>query len=394
MIFQLSRIRQIDGFSFAHSNRGIQTMAVELPIKNEAMIKDAEDGPTSDLSCVVQYVLFPPHSTNPDYVAPWAADEDSFSQAGGPISESCDDNSNAFQIITELWIEPQDGQIKNDGHEWTNARGKTFADLPGLVFPRDKEVISSLLTCENLRFLCLDKAAILPHQVEDKDVPDLQKVDVPQQQQPPLSKMQASEKEGGLPSNSIIHLPMQWNLTMVLKKSQQVELLFSMLIQDLSEDLFSLVDPNDSCNEILFEHIRDRVAKLHDREIALSDADHSEFMEFLMATQDERSLKFPKKDLRKQAKQSRRPSSMLSSERGGKSRISSRMTSGHSSTMTGAGLGDSRGHRRQTIESLTCAKWICYAKATTHSRTIVTIMPRSYRSVGLFFDFCFCLFYE
>ena len=52
----LTKVRQLEGFSYAHSKNGIQTMMLELP-----MSINGDDG--SNVSCVVQYVIFPPHST-------------------------------------------------------------------------------------------------------------------------------------------------------------------------------------------------------------------------------------------------------------------------------------------------------------------------------------------
>ena len=52
----LTKVRQLEGFSYAHSKNGIQTMMLELP-----MSINGDDG--SIASCVVQYVIFPPHSS-------------------------------------------------------------------------------------------------------------------------------------------------------------------------------------------------------------------------------------------------------------------------------------------------------------------------------------------
>ncbi len=47
------RVRQMEGFAFAYSKNGIQTLMMELPM--------SINGRT--VSCVVQYVMFPPHSS-------------------------------------------------------------------------------------------------------------------------------------------------------------------------------------------------------------------------------------------------------------------------------------------------------------------------------------------
>ena len=52
----LLRVRQMEGFTFAHSKNGIQTLMLELPIH-----MNGQDH--QPVTCVVQYVIFPPHSS-------------------------------------------------------------------------------------------------------------------------------------------------------------------------------------------------------------------------------------------------------------------------------------------------------------------------------------------
>ena len=67
-------------------------------------------------SCVVQYVIFPPHSsTGSSNMSTWS-EEDNFDTAS--TLSSVDKNSvtedESVQIISEVWIEPQDGVVRKE----------------------------------------------------------------------------------------------------------------------------------------------------------------------------------------------------------------------------------------------------------------------------------------
>ena len=72
----LTKVRQTEGFSYAHSKNGIQTMMLELP-----MSINGDDG--SRVSCVVQYVIFPPHSSSGSCTMSTWSDEDQNSEKSG-----------------------------------------------------------------------------------------------------------------------------------------------------------------------------------------------------------------------------------------------------------------------------------------------------------------------
>lgn len=73
-------------------------------------------------SCVVQYVLFPPHSAH------WGE--------GELCSNSEDDESDAeseLQMVTEVWIEPQYGFVKVGNARIAHLNGKPYYDLADMV---------------------------------------------------------------------------------------------------------------------------------------------------------------------------------------------------------------------------------------------------------------------
>ena len=136
-------------------------------------------------------------------------------------SKESEDEEESLQIITELWVEPQDGTVKNEGHNWIEAVGMSYDCLPKIIFPKDNEIISCLLTCEHLSLMCQKLDALSPKEIADKAqhwIPDLQRV----------------PEEAPKLGSDIQVMPVQWNLTMVLSKSQPVELLCPMFIQNLN----------------------------------------------------------------------------------------------------------------------------------------------------------------
>lgn len=82
-------MRLKEGFNFAHSASGIITMAIELWME-----------PTA--TCIVQYVLFPPHCA-------WVSDE--FFSESEDENDQSSDSEIELQMVTEVWIEPQYGKV-------------------------------------------------------------------------------------------------------------------------------------------------------------------------------------------------------------------------------------------------------------------------------------------
>lgn len=85
-------MRLKEGFHFAHSSSGIVTMVLELTMEPNAS------------SCVVQYVLFPPHST-------WVGGRDNHSGSEEDADAECEFDYE-LQMVTEVWIEPQYGNVQ------------------------------------------------------------------------------------------------------------------------------------------------------------------------------------------------------------------------------------------------------------------------------------------
>ena len=79
----------------------------------------------------------------------------------------------------QVWIEPQDGVVTKEGHNWDEVVGVTFESMSKIIFPKDNEVISCLLTCEHLALMCQKKESLGPQEMLEKAnsaLPDLQNV--------------------------------------------------------------------------------------------------------------------------------------------------------------------------------------------------------------------------
>lgn len=90
----LTRMRLKEGFNFAHSSSGIITMVLELWMEPKA-------------SCVLQYVLFPPHR---------ASYFDELYSGSEEENELETEFEYQLQMVTEVWIEPLHGKVQIDSN--------------------------------------------------------------------------------------------------------------------------------------------------------------------------------------------------------------------------------------------------------------------------------------
>ncbi|CAB1324041.1 unnamed protein product [Coregonus sp. 'balchen'] len=94
ILSMLSEIRLSEGFHFAASGDGIVNMVTELPMKGMPEAVDREIH-----NCIVQYILFQPHSTST---------KDSFSTDDDNDTEvEAIDVDTELNLVTECWVEPQ-----------------------------------------------------------------------------------------------------------------------------------------------------------------------------------------------------------------------------------------------------------------------------------------------
>lgn len=99
-------MRMNEGFRIAHSTSGIINMVLEVEMR--PYTHSANDDTTNTLSCVIQYVLFPPHCANRN-----GGDMREFGSGSEDEIETEQESDIELQIVTEVWIEPQHGLVVN-----------------------------------------------------------------------------------------------------------------------------------------------------------------------------------------------------------------------------------------------------------------------------------------
>uniref|UniRef100_A0A3Q2CCB1 SZT2 subunit of KICSTOR complex n=1 Tax=Cyprinodon variegatus TaxID=28743 RepID=A0A3Q2CCB1_CYPVA len=120
-------------------------MVVELPMK-------VNDPDQEGHSCIVQYILFPPHSPS---------SKDSFSTDDDNDTEvEAVDIDMELNLVTECWVEPQSGSVLNCTDQHRHFQGLEYQDIPLAIFPRDLACMSTMMTFEYLNHLCLNKEQV------------------------------------------------------------------------------------------------------------------------------------------------------------------------------------------------------------------------------------------
>ncbi|XP_038558302.1 KICSTOR complex protein SZT2-like [Micropterus salmoides] len=159
ILSMLSEIRISEGFHFAASGEGIVNMVIELPMKGMSGDTDTESP-----SCIVQYILFPPHSTST---------KDSFSTDDDNDTEvEAVDVDTELNLVTECWVEPQSGTVMNCMDQHRHFQGLKYQEIPHAIFPRDLACMSTMMTFEYLSQLCQNKDQVcsLPAGLKDREV--------------------------------------------------------------------------------------------------------------------------------------------------------------------------------------------------------------------------------
>lgn len=104
-------MRLREGYSFAHSSSGIITMVIELMMDPNA-------------TCVVQYVLFPPHSA-------WFTDD--MYSGSEEDNDRSSENEIDLQMVTEVWIEPQYGKVIPDNSKISYIDNRSYYEIADSV---------------------------------------------------------------------------------------------------------------------------------------------------------------------------------------------------------------------------------------------------------------------
>ncbi|KAB1268744.1 KICSTOR complex protein SZT2 [Camelus dromedarius] len=239
----LTEVRLSEGFHFACSGEGIINMVLELPIQNKPPGQaTAEERPT----CVVQYILFPPHSTST---------KDSFStDDDNDVEVEALEGDSELNLVTEVWVEPQYGRVGPGPESWKHLQDLTYSEIPRALHPRDAACIGSMLSFEYLIQLCQSKEWS-PLPLEPR-VPD-------------------GSNQGG---DTCVHeIPFHFDLMGLLPQCQQLQMFFLLLSREpeggpLSE---GPCPANDMVLCLLHSCLGQ---ELSDREIPLPAADQAAFL--------------------------------------------------------------------------------------------------------------------
>ncbi|KAG1670336.1 KICSTOR complex protein SZT2 [Nymphon striatum] len=117
------KMRLQEGFNFAYSSGGIINMVLELEMVSEGHEKS---------HCLLQYVIFPPHSTTSSFRESSISEEEMDEKDETETAEA----DGELQIITECWIEPQEGFICNSSPERKYLNSLPYCKVPEA--PEDK----------------------------------------------------------------------------------------------------------------------------------------------------------------------------------------------------------------------------------------------------------------
>ena len=235
---------------------------------------------------MAQYVIFPPDKLalaicdipSEDFYLGDSEDDDSEDGEG----EGRGEKDSRTNLVTEVWIEPQDGVIVVEVNESKDFGGMHAKDVPRIIHHQDKEVIATLLSLEYLCAMCrdttIDNAAL---------VPSFSGSNRNRQHRNSVSKMQPLRQSG-----TVCQVPFKFDILSILDKSCHTEILLSTLIEDITVEvpigegksastIQHFYHENDRINERLMETYHGEMLKIHDREIMFADEDHATFVEHI-----------------------------------------------------------------------------------------------------------------
>ncbi|XP_027693985.1 KICSTOR complex protein SZT2 isoform X1 [Vombatus ursinus] len=242
LLSTLTEVRLAEGFHFASSGDGIITMVLELPIQSESPgVAGGNEIPT----CIVQYLLFPPHSTSTK--DSFSTDDDNDAEVEGLEGDS------ELNLVTEAWVEPQCGRVGAGPEGCRHLRGLTYPEIPRALFPRDAACVGSMLSFEYLSHLCQSKEWSPPP--PEPRAPD------------------GRDMAGGL---CVHEIPFRFDLMQLLLRCQRMQTSFVLLTKEAEGP-----SPEAHCpaNETLLGLLHRCLGQeLSDRELPLSAAEQKTFL--------------------------------------------------------------------------------------------------------------------
>ncbi|XP_064372150.1 KICSTOR complex protein SZT2 isoform X5 [Dromaius novaehollandiae] len=352
LLSTLTEVRLSEGFHFASSGEGIINMVLELPIQIDGSSESS--GSREKHTCVVQYILFPPHSTST---------KDSFSTDDDNDTEvEAIEVDTELNLVTECWVEPQSGHVHSTAENWKHLHGLPYQKIPKALYPRDLACIATMLTFEYISQLCQNKEWVCPS-----------------------SDAKATEDPDMGAGFRVHEIPFQFNLMKLLPRCQQVEMFFLMLTKAENEEVTK--DSSFVPNEMLLNLFHGCLQHdLSDREIPMADADHMAFMEqVLQRDRDGHQPPFMLPVIREETlkasgtleQQDASASYHLAGSNG------TRDMTGSTSTLQSLGnteLPEDDVTRCNTA-GLFLPQWRCYAKLVNPQHVFLTFLPATFSDV-------------
>ncbi|XP_076659931.1 KICSTOR complex protein SZT2 isoform X2 [Halictus rubicundus] len=272
----ITRMRLAEGFSFTYSAAGILNMVLEVQMQGV----DKNDG---SYPCIIQYILFPPHVISSSVLERDSVSEEDTDEgtADGEVSIDEFENFGDFQIVSEIWIEPQCGLVQLPIQSAASYMHLLqYHKLPDAIARVDEGCINALLTLEYLSLL----SQIVPNEKSSEIIYGQAHQDIK------LSKRNvrniknnecsAEELYQGLPIiDEKIH-PMHFffDALNILPKCQQAELLFSMFDNDST----AKHEGQGRANKILMDNFLEHIKQLHNKELLLTSAESQKFSTMLL----------------------------------------------------------------------------------------------------------------
>ncbi|KAI7807837.1 KICSTOR complex protein SZT2 isoform X9 [Triplophysa rosa] len=347
ILSMLSDIRLSEGFHFAASGEGIVNMVTELPIQSEPSGLDRKQH-----TCIVQYILFPPHSTST---------KDSFSTDDDNDTEvEAIDVDTELSLVSECWVEPQSGTVCSSLDQQQHFQNLTYQEIPQAIFPRDLSCMSTMITFEYLIQLCQNK----------------------EQECALNSSRDARGEITATPVDDCIHtVPFQFDLMKLLPKCQQIELFFCTFgwAEQAESPRSSSSLPNDLLLSLFHSSLQ---TELSDREIPLASGDHVTFMHHILEWErDGHMAPFSLPVIKEEClKVTERHDTVMSFHTMG----SSKEVTGSSSTLQSFSNADLVDDGTAGIESDDASPhWKCYVKYISHQQILLTFIPATFTDVHL-----------
>ncbi|XP_048511777.1 KICSTOR complex protein SZT2-like isoform X2 [Athalia rosae] len=335
----ITKMRLVEGFSFAHSAAGVINMVLEVQMQ----------GPASENithPCIIQYVLFPPHTIAAPSSERDSGSEEDTDEGTGDGEATTDDGESCgdFQIVTEVWIEPQCGHALLPINQ-TAAYMHTlqYQQIPDAIAQVDEECINALLTLEHL--------SLLSQMISKETVGDIQlgggnivtnhsnRTNISTTISRTARHQSPAEFGYGLSNTDdrIRSLPFAFDVLNILPKCQQAELLFSVFTEG------SNGEEREGANRCLLEGLIEHIKRLHNKELIFTPEESQRFTKLLLARprHDAPPLNFP--------------------------------------------LNTGKEFPSGLINDLPQATWRCFVKGISVTHVIITILPPSEEDIRLLF---------